>query len=133
MNAIGPAYLDGFPLPRGAGRDVERHRRAGRDRARAVGDAGAVERIARTVTADDLAEAATLLEQLDAPAPLVHQWTIFEIGSSMIPVAPWSFSAEMSVLISDFATTASTAYASSRNSFDTVGDFSDGRSETTSS
>src|SRR5581483_4593520 len=77
-----PADLDRLPLP-------ERARPAVHDDARAP--------------------AAALVEVLDPPAPLRHQWTIFEIGSSMIPVAPWSLSAGMSVLISDLATTASTA------------------------
>ncbi len=37
------------------------------------------------------------------------QWTIFAIGSSMMSVAPASFRAGMRMLISDFATTVSTA------------------------
>ena len=44
-----------------------------------------------------------------------------------MPVAPASFSAGMSVLMSFLATTASTAYPSSPNSFETVGDFSAGQ------
>jgi hypothetical protein len=38
-----------------------------------------------------------------------RQWTILEIGSSMMPAAPASFSAGMRTLISAFATTVSTA------------------------
>ena len=53
--------------------------------------------------------------------------TILEIGSSMIPLAPASSSAGISVLISLLATTVSTAKPSSPNSFDTVGDFSAGQ------
>lgn len=37
------------------------------------------------------------------------QWTILAIGSSMMSVAPRSFSSGISTLISDFGTTASTA------------------------
>lgn len=36
-------------------------------------------------------------------------WTILAIGISRMPVAPWSFNAGMSVLMSCFATTVSTA------------------------
>src|SRR5579884_1343879 len=104
-----PADLDRLPLPERARPDVEDDARTGRDGPGAVGDARAVEGIAGAVAVDDLAQAAALVEVLDPPAPLLHQWTIFEIGSSMIPVAPWSLSAGMSVLISDLATTASTA------------------------
>ena len=79
----------------------------------------------------DLAAAREVVEARD-PARVdgLHagrQWTILEIGSSMMPLAPRSSSAGISVLISLLATTVSTAKPSSPNSFDTVGDFSAGQ------
>ena len=57
------------------------------------------------------ADAAVLVELGDTPlhdTPF-HQCTILEMGSSMMSVAPWSFRAGMSVLMSDLGTTVSTA------------------------
>ncbi len=65
-------------------------------------------------SARDLAEPARVVEGLDDPGDRGvrrrgHQWTIFDRGSSMMSDAPASLSAGMSVLISDLATTVSTA------------------------
>ena len=81
-----------------------------RDGAGTVGDGGAVERVAtRAVAFDlDLADAPVLVER-DDPSAHGGQWTIFAIGSSMIPLAPASLSAGMSTLMSLLGTTVSTA------------------------
>ena len=90
-----------------------------RDRPGAVGDLGAVERVAPPSAgpvrpADRDAEispspTASSKASTGPRAGAGPQWTILEIGSSMMSVAPWSFSAGMSVLMSDFGTTVSTA------------------------
>src|SRR5688572_387288 len=87
---------DRLPPAQGAGGDGELHLGPDGDVPGAVGDLRAVERVPGPVGLD-VAEAAVLVEgrhhpgeDADAHAP---QWTILEIGSSMMSVAPWSFSA----------------------------------------
>ena len=69
-----------------------------------------------SVIRDDRSQSAPLVELLDdthAKFERWHrstrQWTILASGSSMMSVAPASLSAGMSVLITDLATTVSTA------------------------
>ena len=50
-----------------------------------------------------------LVDRATVEVGLGHQCTIFEIGSSMMSVAPWSRNAGMSTLMSDLGTTVSTA------------------------
>ena len=82
------------------------------DRARTVGDRGAMEREPPPVVGFDFSEPAVFVELDDstshARGPL-PQWTILAIGSSMIPAAPASFRSGINVLISLFDTTVSTA------------------------
>ncbi len=122
--------LGGLPASRNAGGDLELDRHSRGDASRPVSDSGAMERERLAVVRFDLPQAATLVERADVPAataarPTVvakpelatatgglvagGQWTILAIGNSMMPVAPCSLSAGMSVLISDLATTVSTA------------------------
>ena len=99
-----------LPAAGQAGFDVKLDRCLHRDPAAAAHDRGGMERERPSVLARDLAYAATFVERGDAPAPATRdQWTILAIGSSMMPVAPCSLSAGISVLISDLATTASSA------------------------
>src|SRR5262249_40359606 len=112
---------------------AELHRGVGRDRASAVGDGRAVEGEVQATTRLHLAPTDVLVEARDATRVRGLHGTILEIGSSMMPFAPRSSSSGMSVLISLFATTVSTAKPSSPNSCDTVGDFSAGRSAITPS
>ena len=101
-------------LPRSpmSGAKLEGHRSAGGNRARSIGDLGAVEEPAFASRLHP-ADAAFLVELGDAPVDgmrIPHpQCTILEMGSSMMSVAPWSFRAGMSVLMSDLGTTVSTA------------------------
>ena len=77
------------------------------DRACAVDDHRAMKGIDPAVVGRDLADAAPFVERGDATS---HPYcTILPIGSSRMPVAPWSFNAGMSTLISLLATTVSTA------------------------
>ena len=85
--------------------DLELYGRAHLDRRGSVGNDRAMEGIDRLVGAGDLAEPAPLVERADAP---LH-CTILAMGISRIPVAPLSFRAGMSVLMSCLATTVSTA------------------------
>src|ERR1700733_7935916 len=81
----------GFEAAAGVGLDGEVDGRADGDGAGAVGDARAVERVVGGVgLAADHTQADEVVELDDGPAH--GQWTIFEIGSSMIPVAPASLS-----------------------------------------
>ncbi len=98
-----------LPPSRETGDDVELDRRPGRDPARPVGDGRCVERERRAVVRLDLPDPAAFVEGTDGAVPMGGQCTILAIGSSMMPVAPCSFSAGMSVLISALATTVSTA------------------------
>ena len=100
-----------FPVAPAPGHDLELDRLPDAHRAGAVGDLGRVERVLLPGRGHG-AEPALLVERRDR-ARRHRQWTIFRIGSSMMPVAPASRSAGISVLISAFATTVSTANASS--------------------
>lgn len=87
------------------------NRRTDRNGAGPAGDASAVERERVAVGRAERADAAVCVE-LDNRSPprgAVAQCTIFEIGSSMMPLAPCAFNAGIKMLISDFATTVSTA------------------------
>jgi hypothetical protein len=97
-----------FPVTEEAGDDLELDLRTDLDRAGAVGDLRAVELVLGAVGRLERAET-TLLVERDHATVHEAQCTILEIGSSMMPVAPASLSAGINVLISDFATTASTA------------------------
>jgi len=88
------------------GRDLEAHRCARVDRASAVSDLRAVKGIRRAIVGCDFADAARLVECCDGSG---CHCTILAMGSSRMPVAPWSFSAGIKVLMSDLATTVSTA------------------------
>ena len=79
------------------------------DRAGAVGDRRCSGRRARAPSSAVDGRRCRVLVELDDPAPLGHQWTILDSGSSMMSVAPASFSAGISVLISALGTTVSTA------------------------
>src|SRR5581483_10982389 len=114
-----------FPLAVVAGGNLELDGRVYRNRARAVGDLGAVEEQFTSIVGSDGAVSLGLVELRDSSRH--RQCTILVIGSSMMSLAPWSFNAGIRVLMSDLGTTASTAYAVSPKSFDTVGDFMAGR------
>src|SRR5204862_6405029 len=133
--ALTRPHLDHRRLPstREARHDVELHLSSFGDPAAAVCDRRGVERENVAVFTRDLAQAAALVKCADRTVATVCQWTILAMGSSMMPEAPWSLSVGMSVLISDFATTASTAYPPSPASFDTVGDRSAGSNAITPS
>ena len=58
---------------------------------------------------------------------VIGQWTILARASSMMSVAPRSFRAGMSTLISDLGTTVSTAKPPPPNSSETVGELERGQ------
>jgi hypothetical protein len=109
--ALTRPFLDHHRLPpsREAGNDVELDGRTRRDPARPVSDGRGMERECPSVIRLDLPDPAAFVEGTDDAVPIGGQCTILAIGSSMMPVAPCSFSAGMSVLISALATTVSTA------------------------
>ena len=61
------------------------------------------------VVGADHTEAAGVVERHATTRRIAHQWTIFDSGSSMMSVAPASFSAGINTLISVLGTTVSTA------------------------
>ena len=99
----------GFVAAERTGHHLELDGDVDRDRARAVGDRGAMEREPPPVVGLDLAEPAVLVELDDAACRPSAQCTILAIGSSMIPAAPASLRSGINVLISLFDTTVSTA------------------------
>jgi len=79
----------GFPAPELTGDDLEVDRGADGDGASAAGDAGGVEGIVGAVGGAQGAEAAAIVERGDGPPHgATRYWTILEIGSSRMPVAP---------------------------------------------
>src|SRR3954451_9207293 len=99
------------------------------DRAGAVADRRAVERVGPAVIRRDRAQPGGIVE----PGDDAGQWMILASGSSMMSVAPASFRAGINVLIVAFGTTVSTAKQSLPNNSDTVGDFIEGTSAITAS
>ena len=88
------------------GDDLEGDGGADLDRAGAVGDGRAVERIGRAVSAVTTPSPRGSSNSVTVAS---HQWTILASGSSMMSLAPASFRAGMRVLMSVLATTVSTA------------------------
>ncbi len=107
--------------------DGKTHPRPDRNGPRAVGDGGAVERVATPFGVDHDAETRVAVERRDLAlvgrnerSPGVGgdrpgtgvggaQWTIFASGNSRMSEAPRSFSSGMSTLMVDFGTTVSMA------------------------
>ena len=90
----------------------ERHLGPHLDATGAVGDPGAVEPETSAVERHHRPEPARLVElrhRAEQRAPQALQWTILDRASSKMSVAPWSFRAGMSVLMSALGTTVSTA------------------------
>ncbi len=111
-----------FKAPAHSGHYDERDPASDGDPPASVCDRSAVEGEPSTAPRLDAAESASLVIGRDPPVShdpcpagdyvcevRVRQWTILAIGSSIMSVAPRSFSAGMSTLISDLGTTASTA------------------------
>src|SRR5439155_19746846 len=108
----------GFQRAERPDHQAELHLGALGDRARAVGDCGAVEREPQPAAGFDLAAPAVVVELGDPARILRSHGTILEIGSSIIPLAPQSRRLGINVLISLLATTVCTAKPSSPKCFD---------------
>lgn len=100
-----------FPTPHVAGNDNKIDPGAGGNVARAAGDLGAMEGVPPAVVIVHFPEADGDVKRSDhaGTAGGAGQWTILASDNSMMSVAPWSLRAGISVLMSDFGTTVSTA------------------------
>jgi hypothetical protein len=113
----------GLEVPEVTGPDDEDDGGADVDVTAAVAYGRAVEGVAAAVVTEDGAEAPGIVEVGDDPGPgrsgtgrgghfgrpVEGQWTILDRGSSMMSVAPLSFSAGMRMFTSALGTTVSTA------------------------